>query len=198
MIKQENILRLLKAGDEKGIELLFTNYFKPLCVVAYRIVGDEDTAKDVVQDVFVKLWDHRDRVAIKTSLFGYLKQSVVNHSIDHQRKGYVLRKVALESEHQEHLQSSPSEVTAHQAEGSELGAFVQRAIEQLPERCRLVFNLSRHEGLSYKEIAESLDISVKTVENQMTKALKTLRKLLAPVLTLVLAITSFIFFFNQT
>ena len=190
----QQIIKQLREGDEKGINALFSLYFAPLCQVALRIVHNLDTAKDIVQDVFVKLWTHRMQLQIKTSLMGYLKQSVVNASIDHQRLAYEQRKVSLDhpaTAGPEPL-SAGSEAADIVVEGKEVALLVDQAIARLPPRCRLVFTLSRHHGLTYKQIAAQLDISTKTVENQMTKALQTLRALLAPLLSL----TGFLWLFN--
>lgn len=159
--------------------MLFSHYFVPLCSVAFRMVQDSDVAKDIVQDVFVRLWENRDKLDIKTSLWGYLKRSVANASIDHTRRSYEKTKTPLAPTHDRAEDAATAEESMQAKDTQRL---VDRAIGQLPDRCRLVFVLSRHEGLSYKQIAEKLGISPKTVENQMTKALKMLRVALKPVL----------------
>ena len=198
--KGQQILTYLREDDERGINMLFSDYFAALCQVAHRIVQNQDTSKDIVQDVFVRLWTHRAKLSITSSLMGYLRKSVVNASIDHQRRAYEQKKVALDSDE---MASSAtiklsSDVTAEAVEGNELKEQVNSAVAQLPERCRLVFVLSRHEGLSYKEIAHKLDISPKTVENQMSKAFKLLRQSLAAVLSLSSVLLYYLFFFSQT
>ncbi len=180
--------------------MLFSEYFAALCQVAYRIVPNPDASKDIVQDVFVRLWTHRQKLSIKTSLLGYLKQSVVNASIDHQRRAYEQKKVSLDVDDMvgSATVKLSADATTEAVEGNELKEQVNRAIAQLPERCRLVFVLSRHEGLSYKEIAQKLGISPKTVENQMSKAFKILRQSLAAVLSLSSVLLYYLFFFSQT
>ena len=196
--KGQDILALLRAGDERGINMLFATYFAPLCQVAFRIVHNQQAAKDVVQDVFVKLWSNREKIHIQTSVLGYLKQSVTNASIDNQRRAYEARKVQWDAS--KGLEDATVETATahveHDVEAKETAALVERAIAELPERCRLVFILSRQQGLSYKQIAEKLEISPKTVENQMSKALKTLRKTLSSVLTIGLLLHYYLFFFN--
>lgn len=174
---EKAILRRLKENDEEAVRWLFSNYFSLLAGVAYRIVQDQDAAKDVVQEVFVRLWTHRQTLHIKTSLQSYLRRSVVNAAIDHKRRYYEKNRESLDDQ-----QDWGVEMTAVEAKLGEEETRLQinRAINTLPERCRLVFVLSRHEELTYAQIAEKLNISIKTVENQMTKALKILRKALRP------------------
>ncbi len=200
--KGQEILSLLKADDERGINMLFSTYFGPLCQVAFRIVQNQQAAKDVVQDVFVRLWTNRERLHIQTSMLGYLKQSVTNASIDTQRRAYEARKVRWDSGQgpgggvQEATIQTATAPVEDDVEAQETAALVDRAIGQLPERCRLIFILSRREGLSYKQIAEKLEISPKTVENQMSKALKMLRQALATVLSIGLLLQFYLFFFR--
>ena len=183
------ILDGLKNGEETAINELFRTYFAPLCGVAHRIVQDEAVAKDIVQEVFVRLWTHRRTLRIQQSLMGYLRRSVVNAAIDHGRRHYEQKKASLANAPKEQLASSLH--ADDQTKNADLARLVEVAVSQLPERCRLVFVLSRHEELSYKEIAQRLDISVKTVENQMSKALKMLRQALQGLLSML------VFFFGK-
>ena len=174
----QEILKRLKENDEEAVRWLFSTYFSSLVGVAHRIVQDQDMAKDIVQDVFVRLWSHRDTLRITSSLQSYLKRSVVNKAIDYKRRFYDKNKEALDDQkerfyHINHAEDRLSEEDTRQQ--------INHAINTLPERCRLVFILSRHEALTYAQIAEKLDISIKTVENQMTKALKILRQALSSV-----------------
>lgn len=195
----QQILQHLRAGDEQGINMLFSSYFAPLCLTAHRIVNNSDTAKDIVQDVFVRIWSQREKLHINTTLQAYLKRSVVNASIDHKRKGYELRKVRLEDAaiSSRETPGPQSDSADKLVEGKDAAEQVDRAIAELPDRCRLVFTLSRHEGMTYSQIAKKLEISPKTVENQMTKALKSLRLSLSALLTLCIFLCRYLFFFNQ-
>ena len=174
----QEILKRLKANDEGAVRWLFSTYFSPLAGVAYRIVQDQDAAKDIVQDVFVRLWTHRDTLQITTSLNSYLRRSVVNASIDHKRRFYEKNKQSLEGQGEWEDVTTTAEEKLREEDTKQQ---INRAISTLPERCRLIFILSRYEELTYAQIAEKLDISVKTVENQMTKALKVLKKKLKDV-----------------
>ena len=146
----------------------------------HRLLKDESMAKDIVQDVFFKFWTNRDHLNIQSSLKGYLKRSCVNAALDYLRKRKNFRKV----ENEEILVQSPSTMrnAAQNLETEELQAKVDAAIDSLHPKCRTVFMLSRKEELTYREIAEKLDISVKTVESHMGTALKKLRVLLNPYL----------------
>ncbi len=132
-----------------------------------------ETVKDIIQEVFVKLWVKREQLNIQTSTAAYLKRMAVNESISYLRKN---KKVQLES-----LDGSVRAVPSAQSGDqsvlqNELKQKVKEAIDQLPPRCKQVFLLSRYEQFSYKEIGECMGISIKTVENQMGKALKIMRE----------------------
>ena len=174
----QEILDRLKNNDEGAIKWLFATYFSPLAGVAHRVVQDQDAAKDIVQDVFVRLWTHRNTLQITTSLQSYLRRSVVNASIDHKRRFYEKNKEALEN-HGEWSDNMPP--VDGELRAADTKKQINNAISTLPERCRLIFVLSRYEELTYAQIASRLDISVKTVENQMSKALKMLKKKLRDV-----------------
>ncbi len=154
--------------DESSFEQIFKLHYAYLCNIAYTVIKDKDEAKDVVQHVFLKIW--QNKTAIQQSPKSYLHRAVINAAINHLEK-------------QRHM------VDIHENEGviaidghkedvdiSKLTNFVAREVQKLPPKCQAVFSLSRYEGLSNKEIADYMDISVKTVENQMGKALKTLRE----------------------
>jgi len=163
---------LLRTDDEQAMKLLFDRYYKYLVVTAYNILEDDARAKDLVQDTCFDLWTKRESLSIDYSLKAYLRRAVVNRSIDEIRR----RKKIVFDEHamaNEALTSKDSGSTP--LEDEDLEKLIQRSIDSLPERCKLIFRLSRFEELSHKEIAERLNISTKTIENQITKALRQLR-----------------------
>lgn len=144
-----------------------------------RMLPDAGLAEDLVQEVFLELWRKRSGIQIQISFRAYLRRAAVNKTLNY------LRDQRLPISDEEHLpfQLASSTPQADETlETSELKEEIDRAISALPERCRQVFVLSRFEELSAKEIADLLDISPKTVENQMTKALKSLREWLGPLL----------------
>ncbi|MDZ7648264.1 MAG: RNA polymerase sigma-70 factor [Cytophagales bacterium] len=161
----------------KPFEQLFKEHFKPLCGFAMKYVGDLDEAKNLVHEVFISFWEKFDTLPIDTHYRSYLYTAVRNRSLNHLRD----RKKLITLENAEHKMAE--ENTA--METAELEKEIEYAINSLPEKCRQIFELSRYEGLKYQEIAEKLEISVKTVEAQMSKALATLRTHLGEFLSLI-------------
>lgn len=151
----------------------FDLYFEKLNNYAYTIVKDSDEAKDIVQTAFVKLWEKRNEVNMSTSARSYLYTSVHNLSLN------TIRNRKSRESHHEYLKPQETAGDLHSAEQKEVRARINHAIEALPQRCKEVFCKSRFESKKYAEIAEELNISVKTVEVQIGKALKILREVLA-------------------
>lgn len=184
-ITDEQVLNLLRAGEKKGLELLFQRYYDSLVRFAIPILKDEDMARDTVQEVFVRIWNRRLELQINTQLKAYLYMAVKNQSLNLLKKDERIRWMENAAE-MESLGAS-AETTMNQVVENDLQRRLQKAMDVIPPKCRQVFQLSRFEGKSYQEIAEILGISVKTVENQMGKALQILRIQLLPYLkTLVL------------
>lgn len=170
-------LNALRNGDEQALRSIFDHYYKVMLNDAYRLVPDVGVCKDLVQDVFVELWRKRTAIDVHTSLGAYLRRAAVNRALNYLKANQALD-FGAESELVNTADTAPQEL--EQREAQEVReAQLYRAIDQLPEKCRLVFAMSRFEQLSHKEIAERLDISVKTIENQITKAMKMLREALA-------------------
>ena len=168
-----NIAKLFNTDFDKTVESLFNDYYTILCRKAYRIVNNKEISEDIVQDVFFKLWDRRNKIVITNSLEAYLNRMVFNESISFLRRNKNLLEFSDEIE-----QSGTNHGPINTIEQKELNTIINDAINKLPPRCKTIFLLSRFEDLTYKQIAEQLNISVKTVENQMGKALKVLRKTL--------------------
>lgn len=163
----------IASGDRAAFEEAFRAYYRPLCAFANTYMKDRDKSEDLVQELFVKLWNERERLNVTSSLKAYLFSAVRNRSLNE------LEKVVRMKPLSEGLHNTTPEDTQSEEDHTWRSARVLAAIEALPEERRKVFKLSRNEGLKYHEIAERLGISVKTVENQMGKALKTLREDLA-------------------
>ena len=168
---------LLPTDAEKAFEWLFRRYFSELCQVVYRVAHDEHLAQDLVQEVLYELWSKRDKLTISISLRAYLKRAVLNRTLNHLRDN---RKWSSEERMPEIAVEESDPVDLLRSE--ELQEMIDAAIDELPEKCRMVFVLSRYEELSYRDIATELGIAEKTVENQVSKALKYLRQRLLPYL----------------
>jgi RNA polymerase sigma-70 factor (family 1) len=166
------ILRVLQENDYKAFQTLFRKMYSPLCQFCIKFVHVREIAEELVSDVFYNIWKNRERITV-TSPKAYLFTSVRNKSFDYLRK--VKRSVCVDLEAANHIPAtvnSSYEVMIH----DELHHRFERSVANLPKQCRLIFELSRDEGMKYKEIAVMLNISIKTVETQMGRALKNLRK----------------------
>lgn len=183
------LLVLLKEDAPLAIERIFKQYFSEMTNIVNRLLQDENMAKDIVQDVFYKFWINRAQLNIQTSLKGYLKRSCVNAGLDYLRKKQNFKVIDGDTI----LDQAPTKMrnAAENMESKEIEVKVERAIDSLHPKCRTVFLLSRKEELTYREIAEKLDISVKTVESHMGTALKKLRVILKPYLSYLLLIGYF-------
>lgn len=173
----------LQGGDHAALQTIFASHYQLVWQTVLRMVQDASLADDLAQNVFVRLWEKRNSIQINTSPPAYLKRMAINEALMHLRKQKNWQLEELDVPHQE----SDSQVRSdHSVQYQQLEDAVQAAIQSLPERCRLVFHLSRYEELSYAEIAREMDISIKTVEHQMGKALKVMREKLQPFLSLLL------------
>jgi RNA polymerase sigma-70 factor (ECF subfamily) len=176
MIRDKEIIGRIRQGDIGQFESLFRSSYVSLVRYAKTLIKDHDTAEEIVQDLFFRLWQDKEKLNIESSLNGYLFRSVHNkclHFIEHNR---VVERYAEDMSHrQPENQENPSDILQY----SELQARIARILERLPERCGQIFCMSRFEGLKYTEIAERLSVSVKTVESNMGRALKEFRKELA-------------------
>ncbi|PKP00817.1 MAG: RNA polymerase sigma-70 factor [Bacteroidetes bacterium HGW-Bacteroidetes-9] len=167
-------LLALKQGDEKVFESVFREFYTPLCIHARRYLIDPEVAEEVVQDMFFKMWDRRDSLAITTSLAAYLYKSVTNHSLNHLKYQSHSRKY---KEYVGFQTDGYDAVSAHDAlVHADLEKQLIGLVKSMPERRRMIFEMSRLEGLRYSDIAEKLGISIKTVEIQMSKALEFMRE----------------------
>ena len=168
---------LLADEGVQAFEKVFTDWFGHLYAYAMSVVKDEETAEEVVQKVFCRIWEKRERLEVHTSLKAYLYGSVYHECMDwlrHRKRVETHRRQVMR-----HGSQGSRESAADKVELGELEKKLQQAIHELPDQCRAIFCLSRYGELGYKEIAGQLGISVKTVEAQISKALKRLRKKLA-------------------
>ncbi|OIP00147.1 MAG: hypothetical protein AUJ97_08050 [Bacteroidetes bacterium CG2_30_32_10] len=174
---------IIKKLDEATFELLFKSNFKSLCWFAVKYVKDLDTAKEIVQDAFISLWEKKESIDLSKPVKSYLSTMIYNRSLNYLRDNKKFNKDILSFEN-----ISP-DATYHQTDKlieTEISNKINSAIEELPEKCREIFKLSRYEHLKYQQIADKLQISVKTVEAQMSKALQHMRIKLVDYITIMI------------
>ena len=175
MIRDSEIIRRINEGDIGQFETLFRSSYLSLVKYAGKLVKDTDSAEEIVQDLFFRLWQDRGKLKIKSSLNGYLFRAVHNKCLHHLEHLRVIHRHTNEvASDPENMVEKPDDVL----EQKELQAKIVKILEKLPERCSRIFCMNRFEGLKYAEIAERLSVSVKTVEANMGKALKEFRKAL--------------------
>ena len=166
------IVRSLAPTSETAFEHLFKMHFRGLHAYAITILKDEAMGEEVVQNVFYKFWEKRDQLAIESSPKAYLYKAVYHDCLN-----YIKHK-KVKSAHAMHVVRQANDKIEN-ASGKvlqgELKEHIHTAMNELPEQCRAIFQMSRFEGLKYQEIADEMGLSVKTIENQMGKALKLLR-----------------------
>lgn len=166
------LLKLIKSGDEHAFRHLFDLYFVSLCRYINIYLNNYAETEELALDIFTYLWEKREQVEIKLSFKAYLFQSARNRCLN------ALRDRRATSSLDETLQETLQDKDYPALEMEELNRLIQEAICALPDKCREVFLKSRHENMSNQEIATDMNISVKTVEAQITKALKRIRKFL--------------------
>lgn len=170
-ISEYDILKGIKEKDRAVFSQIYGHYFKTLISIAQKVVKDLPVAEDVVQNVFLKLWEIETEFDKIAELNGYLYRAIINTSINQSNSQ------KFKDKQQEFIAKSAETLYIDTFfEEQELKTRIYGAIESLPEQCKLVFKLSRYEGLKYREIAAQLNLSERTVENHIALALKTLRK----------------------
>ena len=162
----------LHNSNELVFEGLFRDYYERLCNYANTMVNDIAEAEELVQNMFVTVWEKRESIEIHTSVKSYLYRAVHNHCLNRIKHEKVRQSYG---EDYRYLVTDGFDNATQELIGKELELQINRAIEALPPQCRQVFRMSRFENLTYAEIAEQLDLSVKTIENHIMKALKILR-----------------------
>ena len=165
--------KIITPLDRLIFKQFFETHYSPLCNLAYRIIGDIDKSEDIVQDVFVKVWNNRDQLDKDRNIKSLVYTMVKNHSLEVLRRdGIGLRVVRIISKTEEDSQSNIQE---EEIENYKLLDQIYVSIRQLPPKCGEVFTLSKVNGLTYTQIADHLKISPKTVENHIAKAYVILR-----------------------
>ncbi len=161
----------LKTGDVDAYERIFKEYYRPLVVFAMKYINNVETAKEIVQDFFVKLYEKRHTVIIDTSLKSYLYKSVYNACLNYisqnEMRNRHFKNMALRTE---------DSVIDDHVTTVELQNRIYECIESMPEQCKRIFKMNRFDGLKNEQIAQKLNLSKRTVETQISKALRILRK----------------------
>lgn len=183
VLSEQEIIGAIREGNERIFEETFRKYYQSLCNYANSILKEMDEAEEVVQNLFLSIWEKRSDLEISISLKSYLYRAVHNHCLNR------IKHLKVREEYQQYavnFYEASYESVSQTVMKNELETKIEEAIKKLPEQCRLIFRMSRFEELKYHEIAEQLELSPKTVENQIGKALKILRVELAEYLPLLL------------
>jgi RNA polymerase sigma-70 factor (ECF subfamily) len=187
-MNERELIELLKKDDPLAMQTIFKTFHSSLCRLVYNISKDADQAKDIVQDVFIKVWQNRHELNITGSLEAYLRRAAVNTALNHIERNQRSKTRELYESNLTRLAANP---TAEAMSYKELSQHANKAISELPVRTRVVYTLIRNDDMSYKEVAETLYISTKAVEKEMMRALRLLRvalkDFLNPSLILLLA-----------
>lgn len=177
----------IRAGDEDAFEALFFKYYQPLWRFACGYVDSTAIAEDLVQDVYATIWEKREQLETVGNIRSYLYRAVKNQALDWRKHEAVIEKYEQQIDLQ--LYDEPYETGPSHAAREGFTEAAQNAIENLPDHTRHIYKMSRSEGFTYPEIAHILDISVKTVESHISRALRMLRKRLAAYLPALVGMT---------
>ncbi len=172
-MEQEKFIKRLKTGEEHAYEVLFKSYYTELVMHANRYLYDFESSREIVQDLFVHIYEKRHKLDINSSIKSYLFRSIQNRCIN------FINAQKTRNKYADHIKSKnlyKENSLEKDLEAAELEYNLYTAIGELPPKCRMIFKMNRFEGLSNGEIAKRLELSKRTVETQITKALKILRE----------------------
>jgi RNA polymerase sigma-70 factor (ECF subfamily) len=167
------LFSLVKKGDKEAFDCIYRKYWPVLLDEAFRRLKSREESEEIVQELFIYLWVNRERIQLTHSFSTYISTALKYRVFNH------IRRSVVEEKHLTHMVKNGSHSTEMVEESvlyNELQSAYEKEIKNLPERCRIVYQLRREEDLSFKEIADRLDISVNTVDKQLGKALKRLRE----------------------
>ncbi len=182
------LINRLKKGEEAAYELLFKEYYQLLTVFANKYLNDIENAKEIIQDLFVHLYEKRDHLDINSSLKSYLFRSTHNRCINYINAQKIRNKYA---DHVKQIDTGKENSLENEVNKTELEHALYKAIDDLPPKCQIIFKMNRFEGLSNSEIADKLSLSKRTIETQISKALKILRVKMKPYMALGVLILTF-------
>lgn len=183
MVLEKDFTEALQQSNMAVFEQVFRGYYERLCNYANTFLDDMDEAEEIVQATFLGLWEKRQNIQIHTALKSYLYQAVRNSCLNH------LDHLKVRKAHKDYFINNTDVAVdsgSQFAISNELEKQIEEAISSLPPQCQTVFKLSRFEGLTYAEIAQNLNVSVKTIENHMGKALKVMRERLKDYLPIIM------------
>lgn len=175
-VPDQERIESIQAGDRTAFKSLFMTYADPLCAFVENYTNSPEIAEELIQDLFLKIWENRKSFGPTISIKSYLYAAARNLALDYLKHERVVENWRDENRKNDHFTPQPPD---QKLSRKQLSKAVQQAIEELPERRRQVFKLSRQRDLTYKEIAHVLDISVKTVETHMRRAFRFLREQLS-------------------
>ncbi len=197
---EKRILKELKYGSKKAFEYVFKTYYDPLCRYAEEILKDRDQAEDVVETLFIIIWEDRKKIDIHTSFRSYLYRSTYNACLN------IIRKRKSESKYRDFFLHHSDFSKTHDYGSSsyplsgiierEMESGIAKVIDKLPAQCKKIFLMSRVDDLSHQEIADKLDLSVNTVKSQIMNALKKILVALKNMMILLLLLTTLQIFFH--
>lgn len=170
-----DLLAALRTGSEDAFDTIFRTYYARLVRLTEGLLGQRAPAEEIVQDVMLELWRRRETIRVQQSLQAYLFRAARNRALNYIRHEKVVQRGSVYAA----AESVSAPVGDRALREHEIDVALRAVLAELPPRCREVFQLSRLHGLTYNEIAEALDISIKTVEAQMSKALRIVRARLA-------------------
>ncbi len=179
---EKELLSLLAISSEEALKIIYQKYWQPLFLSAYNILKDKEACEDIIQEIFIQLWLKRERLTITTSLSAYLFTASRYQVFHHIKKS--AGRTELFEDLEERFSTDAPDVPLYV---KELNERINTAVESLPEKCRIIYRLSREHHLSYKAIADHLQISPKTVENQLSISFKKLRDALGDILIFFLS-----------
>ncbi|MBC9912632.1 RNA polymerase sigma-70 factor [Chitinophaga varians] len=170
-LSEAALIREIHAKNRQAFTYVYERHFRELVMAAFRYCKDAGIAQELVQEVFIRIWEHPALLDENGALRAYLYKAVINHALN-----YLKREKNIARHHSLIAESLTDSYLHNLQEEQELKMRIWQEIEKLPKQCAKVFKMSRFDGLKYREIAEHLQISEKTVENHMVHALKTLRE----------------------
>ena len=165
----QQIIQDIREGKEDPFRELFNTYYEGLCQYAFTILRDMDEAEDIVQAMFIKIWEKRQSLTITHTIKSYLYKAIYHQCINQ------FEHRAVREKYQELSLIENSGIQLPEVFPNELEDRIVTAINSLPKQCRTIFMMSRYQEMKYSEIAKALELSVNTIENQISKALRILR-----------------------